>query len=100
MQAKNDIDPVHPGEILLEDYMKPLGLTVASLAYALRIPSRRISAIVRETRSITVDTAMRLGRYFSTSTEFWMNLQVFYEVRKAAANAKEIERQVQPLKAA
>jgi addiction module HigA family antidote len=74
MPYKKVTDPVHPGEILLEDFMKPAEITIKGLAIELRVPPSRIHAIVSETRGITADTALRLGRYFSTSSEFWMNL--------------------------
>jgi len=101
MKRKKVTDPVHPGEILFEEYMKPAGLTMNGLALALRVPTTRISGIVNATRSITVDTALRLGRYFSTSPQLWMNLQVFYDLRAAEKESgKQIQQQVQPLKAA
>jgi antitoxin HigA-1 len=90
--------PVHPGEILREDFMKPLGLTVHRLALDLHVPATRIGEIVHERRRITVDTALRLARYFNTNAEFWLNLQNFYdlEVSRRSAEASEIERQVHP----
>ncbi len=93
--------PVHPGEILLEEYMKPLKISIEGLAVALRAPVSRISKIVNEERGITADTAMRLGRYFSTSSEFWMNLQRDFDLSVAADRSrKEIELSVQPRDAA
>lgn len=95
------IAPIHPGEILLEEFMKPLGLTGNALALALRVPATRINAIVNQTRGITADTALRLGRYFSTTSEFWMNLQRDFDLRLAARTAQaEIERDVRPRSAA
>jgi addiction module HigA family antidote len=88
---------IHPGEILLEEFMRPSGLTSNALALALRVPATRISAIVNETRGITADTALRLGRYFSTTSEFWMNLQRDYDLRLATrASRANIERDVHP----
>ena len=101
MPHKKPTDPVHPGEILLEDFMKPAGVSINALAIELRVPPSRIHAIVRETRNITADTALRLGRFFSTSSEFWMNLQRDFELRVAANQSrKEIEQLVRPLNAA
>jgi antitoxin HigA-1 len=71
---------IHPGEFLLEDFMKPLGLSANALSIALRVPVTRISEIVRERRGITADTAMRLGLYFGTTPDFWMNMQKAYEL--------------------
>jgi len=93
--------PIHPGEILLEEFMRPAGISINGLALALRVPATRISAIVNETRGITADTALRLGRYFSTTSEFWMNLQRDYDLRVAAnASRVRIEHDVQPRNAA
>jgi antitoxin HigA-1 len=89
---------VHPGEILREDFMKPLGLSVNKLALELHVPATRIGEIVHERRRITADTALRLARYFRTNAEFWLNLQNFYEleVSRRSGTASQIERQVQP----
>lgn len=76
--------PVHPGEFLLEDFMKPLGLSANALSIALHVPVTRISEILRERRGITADTAMRLGLYFGTTADFWMNMQKSYELGMAA----------------
>jgi addiction module HigA family antidote len=92
--------PVHPGEILREDYLKPLGMSANALAKALRVPASRINDIVLERRGITVDTAMRLVRYFGGDVQSWMNLQVAYEIRTAAKTlAKKVEKEVAPLAA-
>ena len=90
--------PVHPGEVLLEDFMKPLNLTVNRLALELHVPATRIGEIVHERRRITAETALRLARYFRTNAEFWLNLQNFYdlEVSRRSGKVSEIERQVQP----
>jgi antitoxin HigA-1 len=95
---KKLMPPVHPGEILREDFMKPLNLTVNKLALELRVPATRIGEIVHERRRITAETALRLARYFHTNPEFWLNLQNFYdlELSKRSGKASEIERQVQP----
>jgi len=98
---KKPTDPVHPGEILLEDFMKPAGLSVNALALALRVPATRIGAIVNEQRGITADTALRLGRYFSTTSKLWMNLQADFDLRTAAnTSRREIEQSVRPRNAA
>jgi addiction module HigA family antidote len=87
--------PVHPGEILLEDYMKPLGLTANALAMNLRVPANRISAIVAGKRAITADTALRLGRYFGTSPEMWIGIQGQYDLQTTQDEiGEEIERSV------
>lgn len=80
---------LHPGEMLREEFMKPLGLSANALAIALRVPVTRISEIVRERRGITADTALRLARYFNMTPEFWMRLQMDYDL-ESAADAIEI----------
>jgi antitoxin HigA-1 len=96
-RKKREIPLVHPGEILAEDFLKPFGLTVNALALALRVPSNRIYAIVEGERGISPDTALRLGRYFSTGPEFWLNLQGYFDLQKAKDELEEtIEREVQP----
>ena len=91
--------PVHPGEILREDFMKPMALSVNKLALDLHVPATRIGEIVHERRRITAETALRLARYFKTNAEFWLNLQNFYdlEVTRRSGKTSEIERQVQPV---
>lgn len=85
--------PIHPGEILLEDFMKPLTLSASGLAIALGVPAPRINDIVRERRAITPGTALRLARYFGTSPEFWMGLQTSYDLKIAATTeAVSLER--------
>lgn len=75
------IDPIHPGEILMEDFLNGFGITQNKLAVAIGVPPRRINEIVHGKRGITADTAIRLARYFGTSEELWMNLQSSYELR-------------------
>ena len=83
---------IHPGEILLEEFLKPMNITQNKLAMDLHVPAPRIYAIVKGTRAITADTALRLGRYFGTGPEFWINLQSNYDLCVAAAEfKKEIE---------
>jgi addiction module HigA family antidote len=72
--------PIHPGEILLEEYLKPLGISQYRLAKGISVPPRRINEIVHGKRSITADTALRLARYFGTSERFWLNLQTHYDL--------------------
>ena len=94
------LPPVHPGEILLEEFMKPLDLSINRLARDLRVPPNRISAIVNRKRGITAETAMRLARYFGVSAQFWMNLQKAYELEVAERQLSgEIAREVQPRQA-
>ena len=75
--------PIHPGEFLREDFLVPLGLSANALALALRVPVTRISEIVRERRGITADTALRLARYFGTTPDFWMKMQMSYDLALA-----------------
>lgn len=102
MSKKNgQMPPVHPGEILREDIMKPLGLTVSGLARELKIPVNRLSEIVNGRRPLNADAALRLSRYFGSSPEFWVNLQASYDLRVTIhSSARRIEREVRPRKAA
>ena len=77
------LEPIPPGEILMEDFMRPLGLSINALARALAVPANRISGIVNGNRAISADTALRLGKYFATSPEVWLDLQSDYELRVA-----------------
>ena len=87
----------HPGEILLEEFMKPLGLSANALATALRVPATRIGAILNDHRSVTADTALRLARYFGTTPEFWVNLQTAHDLSLATRDSgAAIEREVFP----
>jgi addiction module HigA family antidote len=95
--TSNGMRPIHPGEILREEYLKPLEMSVNALSKALHVPTTRMNEIVRENRGITADTVMRLARYFGTSERFWLNLQTEYELRKAQINkAEQVAREVQP----
>jgi len=92
------LKPVHPGEILREEFMKPLHLSMNRMALDLRVPVTRIADIVNERRGITADTALRFARYFRSSPTFWMNLQSRYEQEVAEEEiADTVERDVQPL---
>jgi antitoxin HigA-1 len=94
----NKLPPIHPGEILREEFMKPRGLSQNALARALNVPPRRINEIVLEKRAITADTALRLARYFGTSAEMWTGLQADYDLRRARYEKQtQIERDVEPL---
>jgi addiction module HigA family antidote len=94
---RNRMRPVHPGEILREDYLVPLGLSATALAKALNVPSQRVNEIVRERRGVTADTAMRLARYFGGDARSWLNLQSAYDLRVAEIrNAKRIKREIAP----
>ena len=99
--SNNGMRPVHPGEILREDYLRPLDMSVNALARDLHVPATRINDVVLERRGITADTAMRLARYFDTTAQFWMNLQAKYDLRVAQLEkAKLIEKEVTPRKVA
>jgi len=92
-----DITPIHPGEILKADFMQPLGLSVNALSRAIGVPRTRLNDIVLGRRGITADTAMRLGRYFSVSAQFWMNLQSHYALEVAEeACGDRLDREVRP----
>jgi len=94
---KNGMRPVHPGEVLREDYLKPLRMSANALAKALSVPAPRINDVVRERRGISADTAMRLARYFGGDARSWLNLQSAYDLRVAEiSNAKRIAREVSP----
>ena len=96
MAPKKLLDPIHPGEILLEEFMKPLGIGINRLARDLAVPPGRISAIANGKRAITADTALRLAKYFRTSSELWLGLQAEFDLRipKRTVGA-EIEKRVQ-----
>lgn len=100
-KKRNQMPPVHPGEILREDLMRPLGLTVNGLARDLKVPVKRMSEIVNGRRAINADAALRLSRYFGNTPEFWINLQATYDLRVTIdSSAPLIEREVRPRKAA
>jgi addiction module HigA family antidote len=93
------LPPVHPGEVLLEDFMKPLGLSQYRVAKDIAVPALRISQIVRGHRSITADTALRLARYFGTSAAVWLRLQARYDLETVEAKiGKRINREVKALR--
>ena len=89
------IRPIHPGEVLKEDFLAPFGLSEYRVAKDIQVPARRINEIVHGTRGVTADTALRLARYFGTSAQFWLNLQTQYELAiETDRGAKKIEREV------
>ena len=97
MAKSRKLPPIHPGEILREDFMVPLGITMNKLALDLRVPVTRIAEIVHERRAITPDTALRLGRYFNTSARFWLNAQAAYALEVAQDKLESaVEREVRP----
>ncbi|OAI46492.1 XRE family transcriptional regulator [Gammaproteobacteria bacterium SCGC AG-212-F23] len=96
--AKKNLSPIHPGEILFEEFMKPMGISQYRLAKELHIGAIRINEIIHGKRSITADTAIRLGRYFNMEAKFWMNLQASYDLDKAMIDSrKAIYREIIPL---
>jgi addiction module HigA family antidote len=98
MMLKNKMRPIHPGEVLREEFLVPLNMTPHALAMALRVPASRVNDIVLERRGITADTAARLARFFGTTPEFWLNLQAAYDL-KTLATMRRIEQDVRPLNA-
>jgi addiction module HigA family antidote len=96
---KKRLDPVHPGEVLKEEFMAPLGLSANKLARAIRVPPNRVSAIVNGERSVTADTALRLAKAFGTTPEFWLNLQRQHDLDRARDEATDLAR-IAPIRAA
>jgi len=95
------LDPIHPGQILVEEFMKPLAISINRLSRELHVPPNRIHAIVHGTRAITADTALRLGAFFGATPETWLNLQSEYDLRIARRTAgEEIAKTVRKLEAA
>lgn len=91
--AVNGMRPIHPGEVLREEFLVPLGLSARALSIALGVPAPRINDIVRERRAMTVDTALRIARYFGTSAEFWLGLQTDYDMALARGSlARDLAR--------
>lgn len=99
--GKRDFPPIHPGEILREEFLIPLGISQYRLAKEIHVPARRINEIVLEKRGISADTALRLGRYFGTTAQLWINLQARYDLEVARdAIADRLETEIKPLKRA
>jgi len=98
MAKKEKLAPIHPGEVLREHFMEPLGLSANRLAMELRVPVTRIADLIRERRAITPDTALRLGRFFNTTARYWLNLQAAFDLESAEDELRdEIERDVRPM---
>jgi addiction module HigA family antidote len=95
---KNRMPPIHPGEILLEEYLKPWAMSANAFARVLHVPPNRVSAIIACKRAITADTALRLARALGTSAELWMNLQQIYDLRIAELDKKSGRAAVRPIK--
>ncbi len=97
MPKSRRLPPIHPGEILREDFLVPLGISMNHLALDLHVPVTRIAEIVHERRGVTPDTALRLGRYFNTSARFWLNAQAAYDLEVAQDELRRaVERDVRP----
>jgi addiction module HigA family antidote len=99
MARRKKLPPLHPGEVLFEDFVVPTGVSIHRIAMDLRVPANRIAEIVKGERAISADTALRLARYLGTSAEFWLGLQSDYELEKAKDQlAARIAREVHPRK--
>ena len=95
---KNNMRPIHPGEILREEYVLPLGLSANRLAIELRVPVTRISKILNEERAVSPDTALRLARYFGGDAQTWLNLQAAYDLKRAISeHGADIENNIRPM---
>lgn len=98
--AKKKLNPVHPGEILLEEFLTPMAISQYRLAKDIHVPARRINEIVHGKRAVTADTALRLARYFGTSAEFWSNLQSAYELDVAREEiGNKLDKEIHPVAA-
>ena len=93
-------EPTHPGEMLLEEFLKPMGISQQSLSRSIRVPYQRINEIVNKRRGITPATALRLGRYFGNTAAFWMNLQLRWDLYRAQSSEEETLQKIQPLQTA
>ena len=101
MNPRNGMRPIHPGEVLREEFLMPLGMSAHALALELKVPAPRINDIVRERRAVTPDTALRLARYFGTTPEFWLNLQIAYDLKLVRRElGARIDREVRTREAA
>ena len=90
-------EPTHPGEILLEEFLKPLGMTQKDLANAIHVPYQRVNEIINKKRGITLSTALRLAKFFGTSEDFWLNLQLRYSLYNAKKKESEILKAIKPI---
>jgi addiction module HigA family antidote len=95
--ASKTLSLVHPGEILLEEFLKPLGITRYRLAKSIQVPQRRIDEICSGRRGITADTALRLARFFGTDAQSWVNLQTHYDLEKTASEVTDILKKIEPM---
>jgi len=93
----NHMRAIHPGEIIKEEYLEPLNMSANALAVALRVSAPRINDVIRQKRGVSIDTALRLARYFNTTPQFWMNLQISYDLKIAKQNMAKIETEIIPL---
>jgi len=96
----NKMRAIHPGEILKEEYLEPLGMSAHALAMALRVSAPRVNDIIRQKRSVSIDTALRLARFFNTTPQFWLNLQNSYDLKIAQQEYVRIEREIEPMQVA
>ena len=94
----NGMRPIHPGEVLREEFLLPMGLSAKALAIALQVPAPRINDVAREKRGVSADTALRLARYFGNSAEFWMGLQADYNLKTSAREIKAALKRIHPHK--
>lgn len=97
--GKRDFAPIHPGEVLLHDFMEPLGLSQYRVAKEISVPPRRINEIVHGLRGITADTALRLSRYFGLTDQYWLNLQALYDLQMAKEQLQDTLDNIEPLAA-
>ena len=97
IRVPTDREPTHPGEMLLEEYLKPMSLSQQQLAQAINVPYQRINEIVNRRRGITPATALRLAKYFGNTAAFWMNLQLRWDLYQAQESEREILRKIRPL---
>ncbi|MDY6824860.1 MAG: HigA family addiction module antitoxin [Thermodesulfobacteriota bacterium] len=95
----NNMRAIHPGEIIKEEYLAPLKMSANALAVALRVPAPRINDVIRKKRGVSIDTALRLAIYFNTTAQFWMNLQISYDLKNAKQNMAKIKNEIIPLQA-
>ncbi len=93
----NKMRAIHPGEIIKEEYLEPLNMSASALAVALRVPAPRINDVIKQKRGVSIDTALRLARYFNTTPQFWMNLQNSYDLKMAEQSIARIENEIIPL---
>jgi len=98
LTTTDKIAPIHPGEVLMEDFLEGFGITQNKLAVSIGVPPRRINEIVHGKRAITADTALRLGKYFGTTAQFWLNLQTHYDLDRAEDRAAEQIAAIEPMR--